>query len=271
MIDRSVEELIPPQRIIDDGNMLLYRALPLHGRESVGPFVFVDHYKSETKQGIGDKPHPHAGIEVLSYLLEGGVTHNDSMGFSDQLGPGDAQWIAAGSGMIHAETPAGGRHGLQLWTSLPPDLKLMKPEYRSIRAADIPRVEEEGATLRIIAGAVNGHVGPFKTYSGAVLARVTLAANAHVRLMIDAKEEIGVYGISGNPRVGGHALKPGEMAVLGKGNSVLISATAASEALVLGGPKIDYPLVFDGPFVMDSQERIADAYRNYHSGAMGRL
>lgn len=270
-MDRTIEAVIAPQRIIDDGDMLLYRALPQLGRESVGPFVFVDHYKSQSKRGIGDKPHPHAGIEVLSYLLEGGVVHRDSMGFTDELGAGDAQWIASGRGVIHAETPTGGRHGLQLWTSLPPELKHIKPEYKSIHAADIPVTTQDGVSIRTVAGVVNQQEGPFKTYSHAVLARVSLDAGASTRVEVDAALEIGVYAISGAPQVAGRTLKPGELAVLGEGEAVVISTTEASEAVVLGGPKVDYPLVFDGPFVMDSEERIAQAYEDYRNGVMGRL
>lgn len=270
-MDRSIEAVIAPQRVVDDGDMLLYRALPQRGRESVGPFVFIDHYRSQSKRGIGDKPHPHAGIEVLSYLLEGGVVHRDSMGFTDTLGPGDAQWIASGRGVIHAETPTSGRHGLQLWTSLPPKLKHMKPEYKSIHAADIPVTTQDGVSLRTVAGTVNQQQGPFKTYSDAVLARVSLDAGASTRIVVDAGMEIGVYAISGAPNVAGRALKPGELAIMGEGDAVAISANNASEAVVLGGPKIDYPLVFDGPFVMDSEQRIAQAYDDYRNGLMGKL
>lgn len=270
-MDRSIEAVISPQRVVDDGDMLLFRALPQQGRESVGPFVFVDHYRSQSNRGIGDKPHPHAGIEVLSYLLEGGVHHRDSLGYRDTLGPGDAQWIASGQGIIHAETPTGGRHGLQLWTSLPPALKHMKPEYRSIRAAEIPVTSQDGVALRTIAGVVNQQQGPFKTYSGAVLARVSLDAASSTRLAVSPEMELGIYAISGAPVVAGRALKPGELAVLGPGDAVVVAAAEASEAAVLGGPPIDYPLVFDGPFVMDSEEGIAQAYEAYRSGAMGRL
>ena len=94
-MNRKIDTILAAQRVIDDGDMLLYRALPSADRLSVGPFVFVDHYRQRSRRGIGDKPHPHAGIEVLSYLLEGGVEHRDSMGFRDRLGPGDAQWIRA--------------------------------------------------------------------------------------------------------------------------------------------------------------------------------
>jgi redox-sensitive bicupin YhaK (pirin superfamily) len=130
-MNRRIGSRLAAQRVIDDGDMLLCRALPSADRLSVGPFVFVDHYRHRSRRGIGDRPHPHAGIEVLSYLLEGAVEHRDSMGFRDRLGPGDAQWIRAGRGILHAEQPAGGRHGLQLWTSLPPARKFAEPAYAS--------------------------------------------------------------------------------------------------------------------------------------------
>ncbi|HEY5301397.1 MAG TPA: pirin family protein, partial [Acetobacteraceae bacterium] len=106
---RGIASVLPAQLVIDDGDMRLWRALPLPSRQSLGPFVFIDHYRHRSKRGIGDRPHPHAGIEVLSYLLEGGMEHRDSMGFTDRLGPGDAQWIRAGRGILHAEQPFGGR------------------------------------------------------------------------------------------------------------------------------------------------------------------
>lgn len=116
---------------------------------------FIDHYRHQSRRGIGDSPHPHAGIEAISYLLEGGVAHRDSLGFKDTLGPGDAQWIRAGRGMWHAEQPSGGRHGLQLWTSLPPAQKLAEPAYASFRAAGIPEIRHAGARVRVIAGSLD--------------------------------------------------------------------------------------------------------------------
>jgi redox-sensitive bicupin YhaK (pirin superfamily) len=99
---REIASPLFAEQVIDDGDMVLYRALPALDRVSVGPFVFVYHYRHHSRRGIGDKPHPHAGIEVVSYLLEGGVEHRDSAGFRDKLGPGDAQWIRAGRGILHA-------------------------------------------------------------------------------------------------------------------------------------------------------------------------
>jgi quercetin 2,3-dioxygenase len=135
-MNREIQNVLAAHSIIDDGDMVLLRALPAAGCDAVGPFVFFDHYCHRTLRGIGDKPHPHAGIEVISYMLEGGMDHRDSLGFRDRLDPGDAQWIRAGSGILHAEQPLGGRHGLQLWASLPPGQKFAEPAYASWRLGD---------------------------------------------------------------------------------------------------------------------------------------
>jgi redox-sensitive bicupin YhaK (pirin superfamily) len=147
-MERSVTRILEAQSLIDDSDMHLRRALPREELAALGPFIFIDHYRHQGLRGIGDQPHPHAGIEVVSYLLEGGVEHRDSMGFRDRLGAGDAQFIRAGRGMMHAEQPLSGRHGLQLWISLPPELKLVEPRYTSLRASEIPGVVGDGSHLR---------------------------------------------------------------------------------------------------------------------------
>ncbi len=196
MQQRRIEAIIPADRVIDDGDMLLHRALPVNARESLGPFVFLDHYRHQSRRGIGDKPHPHAGIEVISYLLDGGMTHRDSLGFRDTLGPGDAQRIRAGRGMLHVEQPSGGRHGLQLWTSLPPAMKFVEPEYAAYRAADIPEIGLPGARVRVVAGTVSGVTGPIQAAQPTLLAHVMLQPGAQVQLDVDALE-LGFYVLEG--------------------------------------------------------------------------
>lgn len=272
-MDRKIDSLFPGQRLIDDGDMLLWRALPAPDRISVGPFVFVDHYRHKTRRGIGDKPHPHAGIEVLSYLLEGGVEHRDSMGFRDRLGPGDAQWIRAGRGILHAEQPEGGRHGLQLWTSLPAAQKFAEPAYASYRAADIPRVQSPGVDLRVIAGRVGEAEGPMKMTTPTVFAVARLASGATARLAIDAAAELGLYVLEGSVKTpDGPTLGPGTLAVLGAGPSLAVTADGgAATVALIGGQPAETPILFSGPFVMDTPEHLTQARRDYSSGKMGRL
>lgn len=273
MSQRQIREQLPEQRIIDDGDMLLRRALPVERHESLGPFVFLDHYRHHSRRGIGDKPHPHAGIEVISYLLDGSVEHRDSAGFRDRLGAGDAQWIRAGRGMLHAEQPAGGRHGLQLWTSLPPDMKLAEPDYASFRAADIPEIRLTGASVRVIAGTVDGTTGPMRTASPTLFAQVQLQPGASVDLGVDA-EELGLYVLEGAIQgTNGAAIGAGTLALLGPGNRVVLHGTSDAPAnlALLGGAPVQGELIFDGPFVMDTPQRLAQAKRDFISGKMGRL
>lgn len=272
---RTITTVLPGQRVIDDGDMLLWRALPAEQHDHLGPFVFIDHYRHQSRRGIGDRPHPHAGIEVLSYLLEGGVEHRDSMGRTDRLGPGDAQHIRAGRGMLHAEQPQGGRHGLQLWTALPPDQKLVEPAYASFRAAAIPEIVREGARVRVLAGRVDGVEGPMQLATPTTWAQLRLQPGASITLAVDADAELGLYVMDGFIEgTDGSAIASGSLALLTTGdNSLRVTATSqqAVDVALLGGAPVTGPILFSGPFVMDTHERLAQAKRDYASGKMGTL
>lgn len=273
-MDRTIVSSLPPQTVIDDGDMLLFRALPTERQESVGPFVFLDHYRHQSRRGIGDKPHPHAGIEVISYLLEGGVEHRDSQGFRDTLGAGDAQYIRAGSGMLHAEQPSGGRHGLQLWTSLPPAKKFIEPAYKSYRAADIPTLTLPGASVKVVAGQANDIMGPMVLTSPTTFIVAHIKPGASVNFDVDAAAEMGVYVLDGALVGPNGPIGKGGFAMLSDGSSVnLTSASKDSETIVavVGGEPAAQPLFFSGPFVMDSPENILRAERDFLAGKMGRL
>lgn len=272
-MQRTVTEVLQARSLIDDGDMHLRRALPLEERTALGPFVFIDHYRHHSRRGIGDQPHPHAGIEVISYLLEGGVEHRDSMGFRDRLGPGDAQFIRAGRGMLHAEQPLSGRHGLQLWVSLPPELKLVEPTYTSLPAAEIPEIAGECSRLHVVAGRVSGVQGPMGLSGGAVFARLRLDPGAAQVLTVDAEVELGVYVLQGQVRVGGTSLATGALGLLGSGAEVAITAEGDDtvEVALLGGGPVQGEVLFAGPFVMDTPERLAQAKRDFAAGRMGRL
>lgn len=273
MNQRGIETVVPSDRVVDDGDMRLWRALPVNDRPSLGPFVFLDHYRHQSRRGIGDRPHPHAGIEVISYLLDGGVEHRDSAGFRDRLGPGDAQWIRAGRGMLHAEQPTGGRHGLQLCTSLPPSMKFAEPDYASFRAADIPEIRRPGARVRVIAGKVDDTTGPMRNATPTVFAHVQLEPGARIELDVEA-DELGFYVLEGEALgAAGEALGAGTLALFGPGSRIALQAAAGQPATIalLGGERVEGELIFDGPFVMDTPERIVQAKRDFLSGRMGRL
>jgi len=271
-MQRRIESVIPAEPVIADREMTLWRALPRPDRLSLGPFVFIDHYRSSSARGIGDKPHPHAGIEVLSYLLDGGMQHRDSLGNVDTLGAFDAQHIHAGRGVLHAEKPLGPRHGLQLWTNLPPDLKQTEPAYRSFKAATIPELRRPGATVRVVAGQVDGATGPVGFTTPTLFVHVRLDADAASVLELDQALELGVYVMAGTAQVEDARLAPGALGLLSPGSRVALTAgREPADVVVLGGAPAQGEILFSGPFVMDTVERLSQAKRDFSTGRMGRL
>lgn len=271
-MQRRIDSVIPAEPVIADREMVLWRALPRPGRLSLGPFVFIDHYRSTSARGIGDRPHPHAGIEVLSYLLEGGMQHRDSLSHVDTLGALDAQHIHAGRGVLHAEKPFGPRHGLQLWTNLPPDLKQTEPAYRSFKAATIPELRRPGATVRVVAGQTDGATGPVNFTTPTLFVHVRLEPEATTMLEPDANLELGVYVMSGAAHVEDARLEPGALGLLGAGSRLAVTAgRTAADVILLGGAPAQGAILFSGPFVMDTPERLSQAKRDFSAGRMGRL
>lgn len=274
MNNRTILKAFKSSTVINDGDMHLLRSLPTSNIESIGPFVFLDHYQHRSKRGIGDSPHPHAGIEVISYLLEGSVVHEDSLGKVDVLNAGDSQFIKAGSGMLHKEIPQSGRHGLQLWTSLPAKNKFDKPEYFSYKANKIPQIELNGNIVKVIAGKVNETPGILPTTSPTVLAHIHFKTNNEVILKVDETFELGIYVVQGNIILGvqGPLIK-GDLVLLSDGAQINIKPTGdlPIDVIVLGGKKITEPLLFEGPFVMDTIENLKLTKQNYATGKMGTL
>ncbi|MGE8081971.1 pirin family protein [Peribacillus loiseleuriae] len=250
---RTVESIIKGQKVIDDGDMTLFRALPQIERRSLGPFVFLDHYKHDSKRGIGDQPHPHAGIEVYTYLIKGKMEHSDSRGFKDVLEQGDSQWIRAGSGILHAEKPFEGRHGLQLWTALPPEKSEIEPAYKSFKSNVIPVIEKDGATIQVLTGTVDGVRGLIESETPTVLSCINFSRSTSIEIEVNESFELGLYGVLGSFTVDNKTIQTGELAVLSSGD------------------KITWKIFFSGPFVATSKEGLSKAEKNFVAGNMGTL
>ena len=277
---RAVEQVSVAQ-VAPVGTFTVKRALPFRERHSVGPWVFLDHFGpmrvKPGEDGVG--PHPHAGIETVTYLLSGRQEHRDSAGHTGIVAAGGAQWMTAGGGIIHAERPVPEQeseltlHGIQLWTSLPRLLKTMPPRYQRIDASAIPSVEKDGVRVRVIAGECAGTPGPAQTLMPALLWHASLAAGASLESGLPEGFEAGVYVISGEARVGGTALPAGRLAVLANDGALAIANAGSEplEALILGGAPAEGPLVFHGPFVMNSVDQVRAAEIAYRTGRMGHL
>ena len=201
---RNVERIVKSE-LAPVGTFTVRRALPDRHRHSVGPWVFLDHFGpfrvTPGKDGVG--AHPHAGIETVTYLLSGRQQHRDSAGHTGIVAKGGAQWMTAGRGIIHAETPMPltaeehDLHGIQLWTTLPRALKTMEPRYQNLTADSVTVVEGDGTTVRVIGGELAGAKGPGDALMPLVLAHVTVAPGRSFASAIPAGFEMAAYVIGG--------------------------------------------------------------------------
>lgn len=278
---RPVEQVVDSQ-VAPVGTFTVRRALPYRERHAIGPWVFLDHFGpfrvKPGEDGVG--PHPHAGIETVTYLLSGRNEHRDSAGNTGVVSAGGAQWMTSGRGVVHAEAPRAESeaeytmHGIQLWTSLPRALKSMAPKYQRIDAAAIPAVERGGATVRVVAGDFDGTRGPAETLMPLLLWHATLAPGATFEARLPAGFEAAAYVIEGEGRFGDASAGAGRLVVWGGtegGVNVANPGGKPLELMVLGGAPAEGPLVFHGPFVMNSVEQVRAAEIAYRTGRMGSL
>lgn len=261
------------------------RAVPNEGYESVGPFIFLDHFGPiawKPGEAKGASAHPHAGIETLTMLLEGRMRHKDSLGNESSMAPGDVQWMRAGRGIVHDEQPdtaamkAGERtHGIQLWLNLPAGGKHVDPRYRHVTAAEIPvHLSANGAIrTRLVAGRLDGLVGPIDTGGAPFIAHSSFAKADIMTLGLADIAELAIYVMIGAATVGREStpVSAGELAWLTPGQDLMIVAEPGSELLLFGGNPLDAPIVRYGPFVMNSIEELQRAITSYQQGRMGRI
>jgi len=262
------------------GSFTVRRALPARHRHSVGPWVFLDHFGPfKAKPGVdGVGAHPHAGIETVTYLLEGRNEHRDSAGHHGIVGAGGAQWMTAGRGVVHSEHPLETiQHGIQLWTSLPRALKQMEPRYQRIDASAIPSVAKDGSAVRVIAGRFEGTRGPAEMLMPLFLWHVSVPSGSSVALPVEEAFEVAAYVIAGEGRFGpegAEVARTGQLVAWEEGEGSLRLGNPGAiplELLVLGGAPAEGPLVFHGPFVMNSVEQVRAAEVAYRTGRMGSL
>jgi len=257
---------------------------------ALDPFVHMDQM-GEVEYAPGEPKgtawHPHRGFETVTYMIDGEFAHADSHGGGGLITNGDTQWMTAGSGLLHIETPpeelvaSGGLfHGFQLWVNLPRELKLSPPRYQDIRATQVALLSspDGGALLRVIAGDVAGHAGPGITHTPITLVHATLAAGASVTLPWRPDFNALVYVMAGNGSVGTERrpVHMGQLAVYGPGGALTISASESQESrspsldvLILGGRPIREPVAAYGPFVMNTREELIQAFEDYQAGRLG--
>ena len=264
------------------GPVEVRRPLPTGQVRSVGPFVLLDHF-GPVPAPPGKLPaHPHAGIEVMTYLIDGANEHTDSLGNVGQIGPGGAQWMKSGRGILHTERNLVDRasimHGLQIWARLPIEQQDDAPDYRAFQADEMARWTRDSAEIKLIAGDFEGQRGPLQLASPSIMAHIILERNSSsVFEFWSALHEHAVYVIGAQDGVwvdDTDRVTNGTMLRVASGSpSVRLSNKSAQPAHVflLGGAPAPQPLVFGGSYVLDSEAAIQDADQRYRLGEMGTL
>ena len=256
------------------------------------PFVHMDQMGA-VDYGVGEPKgtswHPHRGFETFTYLMDGTFVHQDSHGGGGVIENGGTQYMTAGSGILHIETPpeslvmSGGLfHGIQLWINLPRSRKWLAPTYQGLAGTDVTLVAsaDGGALVRILAGTVAGHTGPGRSQTPISIVHATLAPGARLELPWRADFNALVYTLSGTGAVGplDHPVQGGQLAVLGAGDHVSVQAAPGQsvasptlEVLLLGGVPLREPVFQYGPFVMSTRAEIIQAIEDYQSGRFGQI
>jgi len=271
----------PAIQATEGAGFLVNRAIPAHGIEAVGPFIFLDHFGPITVApgaAKGAPDHPHAGIETLSLLLEGRSLHQDSLGNCSLMHAGDVQWMRAGRGVVHDEGPdavllrdGGDVHGVQLWLNMPAAHKQDAPAYRQFLADELARIAAPGAEVRLIAGQSGTLRGPLETHGNPFLAQVTLAPGGEITLATPGRGELAIYGLVGTMQAGKSGIAAGELGLLTPGSRIALRSDTGGVALLLGGDPLDAPIVRYGPFVSNSAQDMHRVIEDYQAGRMGAI
>ena len=251
------------------------------------PFLHMDQM-GEVDYGPGEPRgtdwHPHRGFETVTYIIDGTFQHQDSHGGGGLITDGATQWMTAGGGILHIETPpeelvvSGGRfHGIQLWVNLPAKDKFAPPRYQNLEGdqAALLSSPDGGALVRLIAGELAGQAGPGDTYTPITFAHATVAPGA--RLAVPWRPDFNALGyvLSGSGTVGGERrpVEPGQLVVFGAGDTVVFDADPGHtlDVLLLGGQPIREPVAQYGPFVMNTRDQLVEAFDDFQAGRLGTI
>jgi quercetin 2,3-dioxygenase len=283
---REAEKILSSHRQLEGAGFIVRRPLPAPGLTALDPFLLIDELGPvEYKPGeaVGAPDHPHRGFETVTYVLEGEVLHEDSAGHRGTIKPGGVQWMTAGGGIIHSETPSaatleqGGRaHGFQIWVNLPARLKMTRPRYQELGAEQIPTAATPDglAKVKVIAGEALGTRAAIDTHTPIVYQDWSLEPGADVTVALDAAQRALVYVFAGSAKVGdlGKDVKDGQLAVLGAGDAVrLRGGSEKARLLLLAGVPLGEPVARYGPFVMNTPHELQQAFQDYQSGRMGEI
>jgi redox-sensitive bicupin YhaK (pirin superfamily) len=273
-------ELVIVPRSVDLDDFAVRRALPHSTRRTVGPYVFFDHFgpaEFRSGKGLDVRPHPHIGLSTLTYLYDGEIIHRDTLGVNAAIHPGEVNWMTAGRGIVHSERTAPERrvdgeplHGLQLWIAMMSKDEEIDPSFAHLGGNELPVVNGEGKTVRVVAGRMFGAASTLKTTSETIFADISLEAGAAMPL--DAEyEERAIYVSSGEIDISGDRFDTGRLLMFRPGDRVTVKAVKPSRIAVVGGAPLDGPRYVWWNFVSSRKERIDQAKEEWKQGHFGKV
>ena len=262
------------------GGFKVRRLLPAAAKQTVGPFIFFDHFgpiDAPPDANHDVRPHPHIGLATVTYLYEGAMEHRDSVGSVQRIEPGAINWMTSGSGIVHSErTPADlvGKprrsHGLQLWAALPREHEEVAPSFAHTPASAIPAIDVEGAHVRVLIGTAFGKTSPVATFSETLYLDIRLDAGREL-VLADLPPEAALYAVSGTIALDGEAIAAGSMAYVENGSGATISSLDGAQFVVIGGAPLDGPRFIFWNFVSSSKERLASAADDWEQQRYARV
>ena len=274
---RELAQVLDAQGTRDGAGVSLKRALGGRTLSYLDPFLMLDEFHTDNPNDYlaGFPDHPHRGFETVTYMVHGAMEHQDTLGNRGRLGPGSAQWMTAGHGIIHSEMPKQERGlmwGFQLWVNLPASRKLIPPRYQDIPADRIAEVELEKARVRVVAGTAFGKMGPVTGIDvEPMYFDAALESGAELEQATPLTHNAFAYVTEGAVRMGpsGREVRAGQLAVFGPGDGVVLrGAQGGGRALVMAGRPLREPVARRGPFVMNTEEELRQAFEDYRSGRL---
>ena len=261
----------------DGAGVALRRSLGGASLPLLDPFLLLDeiHSADPADYRAGFPQHPHRGFETVSYVLRGGFSHRDSVGNHGLIADGGTQWMTAGRGIIHEEmptpTPTNGTElwGLQLWVNLPAARKLIKPRYQDLAPATIPELDVADARVRLVAGTIGSQRGPVDGIDiQPTMLDASLSAGATFRHALPGGDTAFAYVLDGEVAIGSTHVRAGQLAVLGTGTTVVASAERGGRFLLISGTPLREPVARRGPFVMNTDAELRQAFADYQAGTL---
>ena len=274
MSTAEVKQIIDPIPTSDGAGVKLKRSIGVEPNY-YDPFLMLDEFGSENKDDYiaGFPPHPHRGIETVTYMLAGDFEHEDSTGGKGRMSAGDVQWMKTGSGIIHSEMPAmkeGKLHGFQLWINMPAKLKMSKPEYIYIDSNKMSIHKDKNKKVKVIAGKFEKAEGPVKGHNvEPIYFDVELNKDKQFSYNLPSTHNTFVYLINGEIEIGSKKhdkVSDSRLILLSKDQELKVNAKLNSKFLVISGKPINEEIARGGPFVMNTKTEILQAVQDYHNG-----